>query len=194
MVWVGRELKEHPVPIPHPQAGNLPHNIREMCKQILFFPECSQALPAAHLLGQIPAALSKADLFFLPNSPFSQSLFTFPLSQRPPDSIPCSPWGQPRCSGRSRIGVFLKFWHPPGSPAGMKLQFPLLLGAHFLPDTAISWLDLKWQRESRSIPKHPGFSSWDLSLGSGTSPEGSVSSDNGSLFSKGEADPGMLWG
>lgn len=117
--------------------------IREKCKQILFFPEHSR-LSAALLLGLIPAALSQTDAPSVPSLPSPK----FPCQSPPhlsPDFTPCSPWSQAEALG-APWSFNLSFWmfkHPPCFPTGMKLQLPLLLGAHFLPDTAISWLDLK---------------------------------------------------
>lgn len=121
--------------------------------------------------------LPPSPLFLLPNSPVSAP-FIFPDTHQ--NSSRTGLGAKPEAPGAlwSLTLSFLVFRHPPGFPTGMKLQLPLLLGplrAHFLPDTAISWLDLKWQRGSWSIPKHPGFSSWDFSLVSRMSPEGVVS-------------------
>lgn len=65
--------------------------------------------------------------------------------------------------------------------AGMVMQFPpapLLLTnlrAHFLGDTAISWLDLKWQQGSHPSPSPPSFTSMDSYLVSLMSLEGVTS-------------------
>lgn len=114
----------------------------------------SQLLFLIQLLSPSPFHLgdrSFSHLLLLVSSPL------IPLSQPPSGFILCPSWSQAMVS-QVLFGAWL--WGSRGqdtllsSPAEMELQFPpapLLLirpRAHFLHDTAINWLHLKWQQGS----------------------------------------------
>lgn len=109
-----------------------------------------------------PIQMLSPSPFHLGDCSFSHMLLSVPsplvpLSQQPPGFTLCPSWSQAIVS-QVLLGAWL--WVPRGqdtflaSPAEMGLQFPAVpllsirLRAHFLRDTAISWLHLKWQQGS----------------------------------------------
>lgn len=103
-----------------------------------------------------------------PLSPFPQGLILCPLLE--PSPLLGDLWSLTKRLWK--LDIHLAF------AAGVVMQFPLLLTnlrAHFLGDTAISWLDLKWQQGSHPSPSPPSFTSMDSYLVSLMSLEGATS-------------------